>query len=157
MTHPNHGKMAVCGEQRKSPSLPISRSENMRRIRSRDTLPELMLRRALHKVGKRYRCNVRALPGSPDIVFSRHRLAIFVHGCFWHQHPGCTEASQPKTNRPYWQPKLLGNVERDRRHRQELERLGYKVLVLWECEIERAVSDITLGVIKILGEGAPND
>ncbi len=116
---------------------PIGRSENMRRIRSRNTKPELLLRRALHKRGLRYRVHVPTLPGKPDIVFGGRRLAVFVHGCFWHQHPYCQQASDPRTNRDYWAPKLQRNVQRDREHASTMESLGYSTLTLWECEIEK--------------------
>jgi DNA mismatch endonuclease (patch repair protein) len=79
---------------------------------------------------------VKALPGKPDIVFQRVRVAIFVHGCFWHQHAGCIEASKPRTNVRYWRPKLASNVKRDALHGDQLKELGYNVLVFWECEIE---------------------
>jgi DNA mismatch endonuclease (patch repair protein) len=109
----------------------------MRRIRSRDTKPELLLRRALHKRGLRYRIHVSTLPGKPDIVFNSRRVAIFVHGCFWHQHLGCREASSPRSNGKYWKPKLLRNVERDHLHTEKLISEGYTVLTIWECEIEK--------------------
>jgi len=115
---------------------PISRSENMRRVRAKNTKPELLLRRALYGRGKRYRVHAKDLPGRPDIVFRQSKVAVFVHGCFWHQHEGCLQASKPKTNQTYWGPKLRGNVERDMKYREELEQLGFRTLVLWECEIE---------------------
>jgi DNA mismatch endonuclease (patch repair protein) len=108
----------------------------MRRIRAKNTKPELLLRRALYSRGKRYRIHVKNLPGKPDIVFHQARLAVFVHGCFWHQHENCLQASRPKTNRDYWRPKLLQNVERDQRYRAELEKLGFRTAILWECEVE---------------------
>src|SRR6266446_9314751 len=90
------------------------RSWNMSRIKSRDTNPELSVRRSLHRLGYRYRLHRNNLPGKPDIVLPKHRIAIFVHGCFWHQHSGCIDCSKPKTNAKYWGPKLLANVQRDR-------------------------------------------
>jgi DNA mismatch endonuclease (patch repair protein) len=122
-----------------SAALVIARSENMRRIRRRDTWPELLLRSALHKKGRRYRVDVGELPGRPDLVFTKKRVAVFVQGCFWHQHPNCRQASSPKTNVQYWEPKLARNVARDQRNFSALTGLNYSVLVFWECEIERDV------------------
>ena len=110
------------------------RSENMARIRSKDTKPEMRIRRLLHKEGYRYRCHVPGLAGKPDLVFTRRRKALFVHGCFWHQHSGCPRATRPKTNQPYWLEKLARNVERDARHVRILENGGWSVLVVWECQ-----------------------
>lgn len=115
----------------------MNRSENMRRIQSRDTEPEIRLRRALYKLGLRYRCNRTSLPGKPDISFGPSRLAVFVHGCFWHQHPHCRRATTPKTNVAYWRPKLERNVERDKIARDRLHDLGYEVIVVWECQIRQ--------------------
>jgi len=112
----------------------------MRRIRSKDTLPELMLRREMHRLGLRFRCHSKDLPGKPDIVFRRKRVAVLVHGCFWHQHLGCIEASRPQTNSKYWSPKLARNVERDLKIEYALRNLGFETVILWECEIERDVS-----------------
>lgn len=128
----------------------IGRSENMRRIRSANTKPELLLRRALHAIGMRYRLQKRDLPGRPDICFARQRAALFVHGCFWHQHPGCIEASKPKSNTGYWAKKLAGNVARDRRNAESLTALGYKVIVCWECEIERDAKTLAGGIRELL-------
>lgn len=128
---------------------PIGRSENMRRIRSRDTKPELALRRALHDRGLRYRVDCSHLPGKPDIVFAKARLAVFVHGCFWHQHPGCREASKPRSNTDYWRPKLANNVARDKRVSAELTAMGYCALVVWECEIERNLDGIVRAMLSL--------
>jgi DNA mismatch endonuclease, patch repair protein len=114
-----------------------SRSRNMSRIRSANTKPELVVRRTLHAMGFRYRLHAQWLPGIPDIVFTKKRKVIFVHGCFWHQHAGCPRAVMPRTNRSYWQPKLAGNVTRDRVVGENLRNVGWKVLVIWECEIKR--------------------
>lgn len=115
--------------------VPITRSENMRRIRSRDSAPELIVRRALFRLGFRYRCAPKELPGRPDIVFRRKKVAIFVHGCFWHQHPACRRSGYPKSNVSYWAPKLSQNVSRDIQNVARLEALGYRVLTIWECEL----------------------
>jgi DNA mismatch endonuclease (patch repair protein) len=114
---------------------PEARSENMRRIRSKDTKPELQVRRLLHAAGFRFRLNVKSLPGSPDIVLPRYRLAIFVHGCFWHRHPGCKYAYTPKTRVEFWQAKFDANVARDARKKAALEDLGWSVVEVWGCEL----------------------
>ncbi|WP_417330733.1 very short patch repair endonuclease [Halomonas cupida] len=112
---------------------PETRSRMMSSIRGRDTRPELELRRFLHAVGYRFRLQRRDLPGRPDLVLPRHRLAVFVHGCFWHRHPGCHYCSTPATRAEFWQQKFADNIARDQRNQQELERLGWRVLVVWEC------------------------
>lgn len=111
------------------------RSENMRRIRSKDMAPEIVVRRAVYGLGFRFRLHRRDLPGSPDIVLHRHRKVILVHGCFWHQHSSCREGRLPKTRLSYWSPKLLGNMRRDKRNRRKLQRLGWRTLVVWECQL----------------------
>ncbi len=113
---------------------PEQRSRTMRAVRSRDTGPELVVRRYLHAAGLRYRLHDRRLPGAPDLVFSSRRLAVFVHGCFWHQHPGCAAAARPRSHLDYWTRKLDGNVARDRRRCDELKAAGWDVEVIWECE-----------------------
>ncbi|MGH9513207.1 MAG: very short patch repair endonuclease [Terriglobales bacterium] len=112
------------------------RSENMRRIRGKNTKPELIVRRELFRMGFRYRLHGTKLPGKPDVVFPKQRKAIFIHGCFWHNHSykHCKIARLPKTNSGYWAEKLSRNVERDMARRAELRRLGWKVLVVWECQ-----------------------
>ena len=113
------------------------RSALMSRIRSGNTQPELAVRRLLHALGYRFRLHRRDLPGRPDIVLPRHSLVIFVHGCFWHQHSGCRLASRPKTRQDYWEPKLAGNVRRDRAAADALASLGWRVAVIWECETRK--------------------
>ena len=113
---------------------PQHRSENMRRIKSQDSVAELMVRRLVYSLGYRYRLNVKTLPGKPDVVLRRLNKIIFVHGCFWHCHPGCIDSHIPKTRTAYWAPKLERNVERDKRCIRELRKDGWKVLVVWECE-----------------------
>ncbi|MXY67546.1 MAG: DNA mismatch endonuclease Vsr [Gammaproteobacteria bacterium] len=110
------------------------RSRLMSRIRSKDTKPEMRVRRLVHGMGYRYRLHVKDLPGSPDIVLRPRRKAIFVHGCFWHQHEGCTDNKIPKSRQAYWEPKLNGNVQRDKRNRAVLSDMGWRILVIWECE-----------------------
>lgn len=112
------------------------RSEIMSHIGPRDTAPEMAVRHAVHRMGLRFRLHRKELPGSPDLVFARHRLAVFVHGCFWHRHQGCANATMPKTRPEFWQRKFDGNVARDARNCAELERLGWRALIIWECEAE---------------------
>lgn len=107
----------------------------MSRIRSRDTSPELVVRRMLHRLGYRYRLHARELPGKPDIVFRSRRKAIFVHGCFWHQHAACREGRVPASNRQYWLGKLACNTTRDREHLAALTAQGWDVCVVWECQL----------------------
>lgn len=120
---------------------PLTRSEVMARVKSKNTQPELRLRRALHATGLRYRLQAKELPGRPDVVFRQVRLAVFVHGCFWHRHPNCEHARMPKSRLDFWKPKLTANVERDVRQRSELEAAGWTVITVWECEVQ---NDATL-------------
>lgn len=110
-----------------------TRSRMMSRIKGRNTTPEMRVRKFLHAHGFRYRLHVKRLPGSPDIVLPKYHVAIFVHGCFWHQHPGCQYASMPKSNTAFWKVKLDGNLERDRRNIVALEKMGWRCLIIWEC------------------------
>lgn len=114
------------------------RSEIMARVGSRDTKPELYVRSQLHLRGFRFRVNVNALPGNPDIVLPKYQTVVFVHGCFWHGHqdPGCGLARTPQSNVDFWREKVTTNRQRDMRVRVELEEMGWKVLVIWECELE---------------------
>jgi DNA mismatch endonuclease (patch repair protein) len=109
----------------------------MASIRSQNTKPERVVRSELHNSGYRYRTHVRTLPGSPDIVFTKRRAAVFVHGCFWHLHEGCRSARIPKKRLEYWVPKLERNVERDVRNRVALQNLGWRIHVVWECELQQ--------------------
>lgn len=112
------------------------RSRRMGLIRSSNTVPELTARHFLHAAGLRYRLNNKHLPGKPDLIFPRFRVAMFVHGCFWHRHQGCKVASTPKSNTEFWQEKFSRNVERDIKMSSQLEALGWRVIVLWECELK---------------------
>ena len=114
---------------------PAERSERMSRIRGRNTAPELALRRSLHALGLRYRLHGAALPGRPDLVLRRFGAVVFVHGCFWHRHHGCKVANMPKSNMAFWQAKFERNVQRDAEVRRALKRLGWRVFVVWECEL----------------------
>jgi DNA mismatch endonuclease (patch repair protein) len=111
------------------------RSRNMARIRGAHTVPERTLRSALHRMGLRFRLHQADLPGRPDIVLRRFRTAIFVHGCFWHRHRGCSYAATPKTRAKFWQKKLNGNRGRDSRQIRSLVEMGWRVLVVWECAL----------------------
>lgn len=108
----------------------------MSRIRKANTKPEMIVRRAAHGLGYRFRLHKRNLPGTPDLVFARRRKVIFVHGCFWHQHGGCRHAMMPRTRTKYWVPKLARNVERDAETLCRLSDQGWRALVLWECEVK---------------------
>jgi DNA mismatch endonuclease (patch repair protein) len=110
----------------------------MQAVRQAGTDGELAVRRALTSLGLRYRINTRSLPGSPDLANRVQRFAIFVHGCFWHRHPGCPYASTPKSNRPFWREKFRANVRRDRKAIDALEELGFVVVVVWGCEAQRS-------------------
>ena len=114
---------------------PLTRSQIMARIRSQDTRPEMLTCSAVHRMGHRFRKHVTDLPGKPDVANKRAKWAIFVHGCFWHSHENCKLASSPKTNTDYWREKLKRNQERDATKVRELQSLGYRVLVVWECEV----------------------
>jgi len=116
---------------------PQRRSWNMSRIRGSDTGPEKRVRSLLHRMGFRFSLRRRELPGRPDIVLTGRRIAVFVHGCFWHMHAGCCNAVIPKTRTEFWRSKLRGNVTRDRIAIRALRRLGWRVLVVWECELEK--------------------
>lgn len=114
-----------------------TRSRMMGRIRGRDTAPELLVRRFLHKRGFRYALHVGELPGRPDIVLSRYRTVVLVHGCFWHRHKGCRYAYTPRSNRKFWQSKFTGNVVRDAKNVKALRALGWRVFIVWECRADR--------------------
>ena len=115
------------------------RSEIMSRIRSKGMKPEMIVRRMTHAMGYRYRLHYKTLPGTPDLVFPGRRKAIFVHGCFWHQHsdPACKKARVPESNRDFWVAKFERNMVRDAESQSSLVEMGWDVLVIWECEIER--------------------
>jgi DNA mismatch endonuclease (patch repair protein) len=108
----------------------------MRAVRRQATGPERRLQEALRSLGLRFATNSRDLPGSPDIVFLRQRLAVFVHGCFWHRHRHCSRTTTPRSNVDYWHAKFAANVDRDRRKLSELRKLGWKAIVVWQCQIE---------------------
>ncbi|WP_254245214.1 very short patch repair endonuclease [Hymenobacter sp. BRD67] len=107
----------------------------MARVKSKDTTPELAVRRALFAAGLRYRLNAKQLPGSPDIILPSRRIAIFVHGCFWHRHPDCKRATFPSSNVLYWQGKFDRNVARDAEAKEAIQNLGWQHITIWECDI----------------------
>ncbi|GAA0890282.1 very short patch repair endonuclease [Rhodanobacter soli] len=112
-----------------------TRSRMMSGIRGRDTKPEIIVRKYLHAQGLRYRIAPKDLPGKPDIVLPKYHTVVFVHGCFWHRHPGCRYAATPASNRDFWQIKFKQNLARDIRVRSQLAKHGWKVLIVWECEV----------------------
>ena len=113
------------------------RSRIMAAVPQKNSKPELVVRSALHRLGYRFRLHRKDLPGSPDIVLPRYEVAIFVHGCFWHQHSRCRLARRPTSNRRYWNRKLDENIDRDKRKVSELRVLGWRALVIWQCQIEK--------------------
>ena len=122
------------------------RSRRMSLVRGKDTRPEIQVRGALHRLGYRYRLHVRSLPGTPDVVFASRKNVIFVHGCFWHRHSRCKLARLPKSRLAFWKCKLEGNRLRDERNQRRLNRLGWRYLVVWECQLsnsQRVVDRIT--------------
>jgi DNA mismatch endonuclease, patch repair protein len=119
---------------------PERRSWLMSRVGSRNTTPEMRVRSVAHALGLRFRLHRKDLPGTPDLVFPKRRIAVFVHGCFWHRHPGCSKSSNPGTRQEYWSEKFKVNVARDRRVKDQLTSAGWKVIVVWECEAKNAES-----------------
>lgn len=113
-----------------------TRSRMMSGIRGKDTAPEMLVRKYLHSRGFRYRLHAKELPGKPDIVLPKYRTVVFVHGCFWHQHPGCKFAVMPKSNTEFWQKKLGGNTARDAANLARLDEMGWRCIVIWECDAE---------------------
>jgi DNA mismatch endonuclease (patch repair protein) len=126
-----------------------ARSAQMARIRGTDTKPELRVRRALHKLGLRYRLHDRRLPGKPDLTFPSRRIALFVHGCFWHRHPDprCKLTRTPKSRLEFWESKFSENEERDVRNRRDLTALGWRVITIWECETRSAERLAEVGTV----------
>ena len=119
---------------------PAERSENMSRIRSTNTKPEEIVRKYLFSHGFRYRKNDKRYPGKPDIVLPKYRTIIFVNGCFWHMH-GCSRSRLPRSNQEYWKPKIERNIQRDAENQQKLEADGWKVIVVWECELKKRIAE----------------
>ena len=113
------------------------RSKNMSRIRSKNTKPELIFRKKLHSLGYRYSLHKKDLPGKPDLYLKKYNLAIFIHGCFWHRHQGCSRCSTPSQNKEYWSAKFKKNVDHDKSVYKELRRQNMNYLIFWECEIKQ--------------------
>lgn len=113
----------------------VRRSEIMRAVRSKDTAPEILVRKAAYRLGLRFRLHARGLPGKPDLVFRKWATVLFVNGCFWHRHRGCKKASDPKTNIQFWQAKFTENVRRDKANYRLLKKAGWRVVVLWQCQV----------------------
>jgi DNA mismatch endonuclease (patch repair protein) len=128
---------------------PERRSANMSNIRSRDTRPEMIVRRLVHGLGYRYRLHVASLPGKPDIVLPRLKAIIDVRGCFWHQHPGCIDSHIPNSRIGYWRPKLERNQLRDRRNQRAVRKLGWRILVVWECQV-KALPKLSKRILEFL-------
>jgi len=126
---------------------PEMRSYNMSRIRSNNSKPEETVRKFLFSQGFRYRKNDKRLPGKPDIVLPKHRTVVFVHGCFWHCHTGCPDYVRPKSNQDYWDRKLKRNKSRDIENRNRLDELGWRVIVVWECELKTATREHRLDAL----------
>jgi DNA mismatch endonuclease (patch repair protein) len=130
---------------------PPERSQRMSRVRSKDTKPEWVVRRLVHRLGFRYRLHSGRLPGRPDLVFPSRRKAVFVHGCFWHRHPRCRNTRMPKSRLSFWRPKLLENRLRDLRNQRALKKLGWGFLIVWECEL-RDRGRLSERLLDFLGE-----
>jgi DNA mismatch endonuclease (patch repair protein) len=147
----NSAKMPQRMHLRFDPLAPEERSRRMALIRSKNTGPEWRVRRIVHGMGFRYRLHRRDLPGCPDLVFPSRRKIIFVHGCFWHRHKGCSRCRLPKSRQEFWAPKLERNRIRDRIQKKKLKRLGWDVLVIWECQTEQRETIASI-VSMFLGE-----
>ena len=121
-----------------------TRSYNMSRIKGKDTKPEMLVRKFLHAQGFRYRLHVKNLPGKPDIVLPKYKIVIFVHGCFWHGHESCKYFVVPKTRTEWWLNKINGNIENDKKVEKSLQKEGWKIITLWECQLKPAIIKSTL-------------
>ena len=116
---------------------PETRSWNMSRLKGQDTKPEMAVRKYSLRQGFRFRKNDKRYPGKPDIVLPKYHTVIFIHGCFWHHHAGCKQATMPKTRTEFWEKKFAQNTDNDTRHKRQLEEMGFRVITIWECEIEK--------------------
>lgn len=131
------------------------RSRNMAAVRSRDTKPEVKIRSLLHRLGFRFRLCDKSLPGKPDIVLKKYKTVIFVNGCFWHHHENCPKSKLPETNKEFWEKKIHSNVERDRRNQEELAEQGWRVLVIWECQVREFIGNVD-AFVSLLRQSIPN-
>lgn len=129
----------------------------MARIKGKDTTIEVKVRKYLFSKGFRYRKNVNSLPGKPDIVLPKYRTVVFVHGCFWHRHSGCKDATTPKTHTDFWQEKFNRNVINDKQHYEELERLGWNVIIIWECDIVKRFEETMNDTVRQLSINRSKD
>ena len=120
------------------------RSYNMSRIKGKDTKPEMLVRRFLHKNGFRYRLHVKDLPGKPDIVLPKYKTVIFIHGCFWHGHEGCKYYVVPKTRTEWWLNKIQGNSANDQKHAEYFQSKGWKIIIIWTCNLKKSFINTTL-------------
>lgn len=127
---------------------PEHRSWNMSRIKGKDTKIEVMVRQYLFHYGFRFRKNDKRYPGKPDVVLPKYKTAIFVHGCFWHRHEGCKLATTPKTRTEFWMEKFAKNVANDKKHYEQLQEMGWHVIVIWECELENDFEGIMKKVVQ---------
>ena len=132
---------------------PEKRSWNMSRIKGANTKPEMLVRSMLHRAGFRFRIHDKSLPGKPDIVLKKYKSVIFVNGCFWHRHEGCAEATTPKTRREFWEAKFKRTVVRDKEQKDALEKLGWHVFCIWECELKHSADRIISQVVNELKGG----
>lgn len=130
-----------------------ARSKNMSAIKSKNTKPEIIVRKYLFSQGFRYRVNVGKLPGKPDIVLSKYKTVIFINGCFWHLHQNCKYFVYPKQNADFWKNKILGNVERDKRNYSLLEAEGWKIIIVWECQLKQTKEKTLTELVKEIKEG----
>lgn len=126
------------------------RSWNMSRIKDKDTSIEVQVRKYLFSEGFRFRKNDKRFPGKPDVVLPKYHAVVFVHGCYWHRHPGCRYATTPSTNADYWNHKFMRNVENDVKHTKELKKQGWRVFVIWECEIKKQFEKTMQNLVKAI-------
>lgn len=155
----HHGPTLACTMAERSTDIYTKekRSAVMARVRAKNTAPELQVRSALHRLGYRFRLHRKELPGIPDIVLPKYRTVIFVHGCFWHQHPQCKKATLPKQNAAFWETKLARNAQRDIETTNALHGLGWRVVVLWECEIKAQGSSLADLLESVMREGTADE
>lgn len=153
-----HSKMRICRRQRNSAVVdrltPERRSWLMSRVAGKHTTPEMRVRRMAHSLGLRFRLHRKDLPGKPDLTFPKHRVVIFVHGCFWHRHAGCRKTSMPKSNVEFWHDKFAANTARDISSYTKLAGLGWRVLVVWECETK--IEDVLIDKFRAVLRDVPS-